>query len=241
MLEITTEKLQIAYEGQSLRQGRMPMGALGAGLRGQALLIQRVSHLVLGDTAETVVQVDPDFESGSLIVPVHILSDFIQTAEHVLTGPAVTAVDNLITLLGFAGISGASLYAIFRRLKGRRINHPDDIPREITLNLNLTIEHVVQVYNDTEVQTQMRKTVEPLHEPGIEQFQTRRQGLVMETISKSDVQAIDDAELEDFTKDEEVDLGIEKTAWRRDLAWHFSDGSRSFDARIEDVDFWKGI
>jgi hypothetical protein len=131
MLEITAERLQIAYDGPALRQGRMPMDALGVGLRGQALLVQRVSQLVLGETVETRVQVDPDFESGSLIVPVHILSDFAHSAEQLLTGQAVTAIVNLITLLGFTGVSGASLYAIFKRLNGRRIRNADDLPREL--------------------------------------------------------------------------------------------------------------
>src|SRR5579859_7468435 len=120
MTEITTEKLQIAYDGPELKQGRMPMDALGAGLRGQALLAERVSHFVLGETVQTKVHVDPEFKSGSLIIPVHILSDF-QDAVRILSGPTATAIANLITFLGFG--SAASLYVIFKALKGRRIRH----------------------------------------------------------------------------------------------------------------------
>ena len=53
--------------------------------------------------------------------------------------------------------------------------------------------------------------------------------------------AADEAEIEDLTRDEEIELDIEKCAWRRSLSWHFSDGKKSFDARIEDQKFWKRI
>jgi hypothetical protein len=68
-------------------------------------------------------------------------------------------------------------------------------------------------------------------------FQTRRQGVVVATVSKADLQSADEAEIERLARDEEIDLGIEKAAWRRNLAWHFSDGRTSFDARIDDEGF----
>jgi len=91
------------------------------------------------------------------------------------------------------------------------------------------------------VQAQLRKTIEPLHVDGIEEFQTRQQGIIVERVSKKDLLAADEAEIEDLTKNEEIDLDIEKAAWRRNLAWHFSDGRTSFDAKIEDEQFWKSI
>jgi hypothetical protein len=76
---------------------------------------------------------------------------------------------------------------------------------------------------------------------GIDEFQTRRQGIVVIRLSKGDLQSADEAEIKSLTRDEEIDLDIEKAAWRRNLAWHFSDGRTSFDARIDDVNFWKRV
>ncbi|HEY4049419.1 MAG TPA: hypothetical protein VGM27_21355 [Acidobacteriaceae bacterium] len=98
-------------------------------------------------------------------------------------------------------------------------------------------ELLLRIYNDKEVQIQLRKTIEPLHHEGIKEFQTRRQGVVVATVSKADLQSADEAEIERLARDEEIDLGIEKAAWRRNLAWHFSDGRTSFDARIDDEGF----
>jgi len=217
----------------------MPMLALSAGLRGQALLIQRVKELLYGDTITVKVEIDHEFEAGSLIIPVHILSDAISAAGQLLTGEATTALVNLITLLGFTGISGVTIYNLFRRLRGRRIERPEDIPKD--LKIDIRVELLVRIYNDAEVQVQLRKTIDPLHTDGIEEFHTRRQGMVIERVSKMDLRAADEAELEDLTKNEEIDLDIEKAAWRRNLAWHFNDGRTSFDARIDDEKFWKGI
>ncbi len=215
------------------------MESLAVGLRGQALLIHRVKDLMYGDSVNIRVEVDPDFEPGSLIIPVHILVDGYHATRHLLAGEGATALANLMQYLGFLGISGVTVYKLFRRLKGRRIEKPDDLPAD--LQINVSVDVLIRVYNDPEVQKQLRKTLEPLHDDGMEEFQTRREGVVIERVHKRDLQAADDAEIKDTTLDEEIDLGIEKAAWRRDLAWHFNDGEKSFDAKIEDKDFWKQI
>jgi hypothetical protein len=142
-------------------------------------------------------------------------------------------------LVGFFGGGGVTLYALFKRLKGRRIEKPEDLPPNI--KIDISIELLIRIYNDPEIQAQLRKTIEPLHQEGIEEFQTKRQGVVIERVTKADLHAADEAELQDLTHDEEIDLGIEKTVWRRNLAWHFRDGETSFDAKIDDDDFWKRI
>jgi hypothetical protein len=214
------------------------MLALGTGLRGQALLIRRVKDILYGEDFPVEIEVDTEFEHGSYLVPVHI-SEALRATEQLLASQPITALANLLQILGFLGISGASLYALFRQLEGRRIDKPDDVPKE--LNINISVELLIRVYNDPEVQTQLRKTLDPLRQDGIEEFQTRRGGVILERVSKSDLHAADEAEIQDLTKDEEIDLGIEKVAWRRNLAWHFSDDRTSFDARIEDEQFWKRI
>jgi hypothetical protein len=241
MQESTEDRLQIAYLGGALQGGRMPMLALSSGLRGQALLVHRVSNLLYGDRLAVEVEIDPSFESGSLLVPIHILSDAVRTTEHLLAGESLTAIANLLALLGFLGVSPTSLYKLFKRLKGRPIERVEDIPRGPDLDLNISVELLIQIYNDKEVRTQLRKAIDPLHQHGIDEFQTRREGIVVASISKGDLQAADEAEVESLVGDEEIDLHIEKAAWRRNLAWHFSDGSTSFDARIDDEAFWKRV
>ena len=107
--------------------------------------------------------------------------------------------------------------------------------------VDISIELLIRIYNDAEVQTQLRKTVDPLHVDGFEEYQTRRDGKVVDSVSKRDLNAADEAELEDLTRNEEIKLDIEKAAWRRNLAWHFSDRRTSFDAKIEDEELWKSI
>jgi hypothetical protein len=239
MEEVTSERLQIAYVGPALEQGRMPMLALGVGLRGQALLFQRVSDILYGDSVTIRVEIDPSFENGSLVVPVHVLTDALTAAENLLTSKAVTALANLLAILGFGGLNALTLYEIFKRRKGRPIEKPSDIPQN--RELNTSHENLSKAYNDPEVQIQLRKTIEPLRRDGIEEFQTRRDGQIIQRVSKGDLHDADLAEVDSLTKDEEIDLGIEKAAWRRNLAWHLNDGRTSFDARIEDEAFWKRV
>jgi hypothetical protein len=209
MQEVTSDRLQIAYIGPALERGQMSMLALGSSLRGQALLIERVKDVLYQDRISLRVEVDHEFEQGSLLVPVHIFVD-------VLSGPNATAIANLLQILGFAGWAGTSLYKLFKKLKGRRIEKPEDVPKE--LDLDIPIQLLVKLYNDPEVQAQLRRALDPLHQVGIEEIQTRRQRKTIESVSKKDLLAADDAEIEDLTKDEEIDLDIEKCAWRQDLA-----------------------
>jgi hypothetical protein len=156
-----------------------------------------------------------------------------------LAGQGATALANLMTILGFIGGTGISIYHLFKRLRGRRIERPEDLPKD--LEIVISIDLLIRIYNDPEVQIQLRKTIDPLHQDGIEEFQTRRQERVIQTVHKADLLAADQAEIQDITREEEVELDIEKTAWRRDLAWHFSDRGLRFDAKIKDDRFWERI
>jgi hypothetical protein len=174
MQDLTADKLQIAYDGPALKQGRMSMEALGNGLRGHALLVERVSLLMYHDRYTFQVDVDPGFERGSILIPVHILSSALQQAGDLLAGRPVTAFANLLQLLGFFGVSATSLYKLFKRLKGRPIKRPEDLPPPEELKLDISIELLIQIYNDNEVQHHLRQTISPLRTEGIEEFQTRR-------------------------------------------------------------------
>lgn len=217
------------------------MLALANALRGEALLIERVGELLYGERAKVQAEVDASFESSSLVVPVHILSDGLRAAERLLAGEGFTAFANLLALLGFAGVNATSLYDIFKRRRGRPIEQTEDIPRRSELALDIPIELLIRIYDDQEVQTELRKSIDPLHLEGIQEFQARRQGVITTRLSKIDLQSADEAELESLTRDEEIELDIEKAAWRRNLAWHFNDGRTSFDARIDDDAFWKRV
>jgi len=149
------------------------MLALGTGLRGQALLIRRVKDVLYGEDFPIAIEVDTEFEHSSYLVPVHVFSEALKAAEELLASQPAAALASLLQILGFLGLS-ANLYALFRRLKGRRIDKPDDLPKE--LNINISLDLLIQIYDDPEVQTQLRKTLDPLRQDGIEEFQTRRAG-----------------------------------------------------------------
>jgi len=146
MQEVTADKLQIAYEGPAIQGGRMAMLALGSSLRGQALLIQRVKDILYADRVNIRVEIDHEFESSSLIVPVHIFTDAITIAEHILSGEAATALANLIAILGFGGGGAITIYKLFKRLKGRRIENPEDVPED--LRIDISVELLIRLYND---------------------------------------------------------------------------------------------
>jgi hypothetical protein len=73
------------------------------------------------------------------------------------------------------------------------------------------VDLLVRVYNDPEVQTQLRKTLAPLRQDGIEEFQTRRGRAVIERVSAKDLHAADEAEIQDLTKEEELTWELKRS------------------------------
>jgi hypothetical protein len=69
----------------------------------------------------------------------------------------------------------------------------------------------------------------------------KRNGKIIETVTKADLLAADDAELESIVKEEEKMLDIQKAALVPHLAWHFSDAGFTFDAKIQDPDLWAKV
>jgi len=131
MQEITLDKLQIAYEGPTLQEGKIPMLALAEGLRGQALLIDRAKNLLYGESITIRVEVNDEFETGSFIIPVHILFESVKPIEDFLTSPGFTAITNLLGVLGFSIAIPITLYDLFKRLKGRKIEKVEDLPKNL--------------------------------------------------------------------------------------------------------------
>lgn len=76
---------------------------------------------------------------------------------------------------------------------------------------------------------------------GVVEFQTRRDTVVIDSVTRGDLNAADEAEVSELHEVEEAVLDIEKAALVPHLAWHFSDGVRSFDAKIHDTELWAGI
>jgi hypothetical protein len=236
--DLKDDRLDISYDGPGVTRGRMNMLALAGGLRGFAQLAERSNELLNGKSLPIQVETDSYFENGSLSAPVYILHDISRSLDF-FASSEITGLTNLIALLGFSLTGGISLFRLFKRHNGQRIEKVDrlaDVPNSAVPALRL-----IEIYNDAEVRVYLRRTLGPLHYPGVEEFRTRRARRPIDLVTKSELDEADAAEVAALTTEDELLLDIEKIALKRTLSWHFFDGFTSFDARIDDDRFWARI
>jgi hypothetical protein len=233
---------QIAYLGPTLRDGRMDLRILSDALGGFAALTERSSQLLYGQMYEHTAELASPLETGSVVIPIQIVSHGLRAAEQFLLSPAVQALANLTSLLGFgASPIAIGLFRVFKEKKGRAIDPATDISVLRVIDIDIEITRYIKLYNDNDVRTSIRRTLRPLREQGIEEFQTRRYGIVIESVTKADLIAADEAQMDEIVGSEEKWLDIQKVALVRHLAWHFAGDGATFDAKIEDEKLWKRV
>lgn len=87
-----------------------------------------------------------------------------------------------------------SLFALFKKKKGRPIPEEDDLNKLLERLSNIERLLMIKIYNDLEVQQAIRASLRPLRTEGIIEFQTRRREVVVERVPQADLRAADEAE-----------------------------------------------
>jgi hypothetical protein len=235
-------EMSVHYIGPSVEDGRIDLFVLADGLRGLGRLTSRVSYLMYGSEFDHRLELDEGVRRGSIIIPLHIFSEAVQHAENVLSSKGAQALAALMGILGWGVIpTTLSVFKLFKRKHGRQITEGDDLSRILEGIENIERLLLLKVYNDQEVQAAIRATLKPLRTEGIEEFQTRRGNMIIESVTSRDLRLADEAEVSAIQEVEEKTLDIEKAALVPHLAWHFSDAGKSFDAKIHDIDLWARI
>jgi hypothetical protein len=235
-------RLSIAYVGRALEQGRIDAAVLADGLKGTARFVNRVAELHLGTPSEFRLDVEGEPRSGSIEIFLRFSHPLISAVDWVGDSKFLTGLAVIMTLTGFSAKDfGKSLISMFKRLRGRPIADDTDLADLLPSDTPIEKAELIRIYNDPEVQAAIRAAIRPLRKEGIETLETRINRRPIETISKSDVRAADQAEMEAITETEEKVLDVEKASFVPHLAWHLSDRGKPFDAKIEDPVLWDHV
>jgi hypothetical protein len=238
----SAKEISVHYVGPSVEDGRIDLFVLSDGLRGLGRLTNRVSYLMFGSEFDHKIELDESIRRGSIVIPLHIVPDVIEQVETLLSSKGAQALATLMSILGWGIVSASlSLYKLFKRKRGRLITEDDDLARLLEGLGDMERLLLVRIYNDPEVQAALRAVLRPLRVEGIHEFQTRRQDIVIDSVTSGDLRDADEAEVDMIPEIEEKVLDIEKAALVPHLAWHFSDAEKSYDAKIHDVDLWARI
>ncbi|WP_428491786.1 hypothetical protein [Rhodopila sp.] len=235
----------IAYDGPALREHAMDVRDLAPAMLGLGQLFDAANTILNGDIARVKVQVKAT-EPGCFQITFEVIQTVGEHLMALLTGPGITAANNLVGLLVGVPTMGVGLIGLIKRFKGGELDKVEPLPENIVRLISGTEQidvptALLRLYQDIAVRTAAQKVIEePLRKEGINSFEVREKTREIVRVTESEASYfakphIPDATLVDDTR--VTAFSIISLAFKEDNKWRLNDGTNAISAAIEDAGF----
>ncbi len=248
----------IAYDGPALANHTMDVQALGPALLAIGDMCREAHRVINGDdSAEINVHVKATSE-GCFEIVLELIQTYNALAEFIKDDDVSTAKD-IVKWLGFGGIGVAvGLLDYLKWKKGRKIVKQEavqdgtgNVSYNITVNgdsnnVIVISEPVHKLASDPQVRAAQRRTLSPLNDDGIEEFQVRLNKESVLSVGKEEVKGGNyDINPEEVGQDEVISepqifeawLVLRAPVFEQGMKWQFSYGEQRIFAKLRDVGF----
>lgn len=246
----TRAEFEIVYDGPIIAGGEIDVRDLSPALLGVADFLSLANRKANGDGAYSSLKVKAGPRAGSFGVELILDTGLWETAKGLFTGADWTTATELLSALG---LGGRGFLWLKKRLQGEKpevVRKLDDGKVEIRLDGKVEVTHrvVLELLNDPKAVAATSEMLRPLEREGIEEFEVRSGGRVMETVQKEELPLL----LPEEPVDLEIDrplldnttpalLEIVKPSFRNSLKWVVTDGTKQFSATMKDEAFQAGV
>ncbi len=254
---MSQETIQLAYDGEALREGSMDVRDLAPALLAIGRLCERANSVLNGDRAEVSVKVRSDFKTGSFELHIDVSQKIIEAARLIFSHKdQVTTARDLLAIIGLSasGLSatGMGLFKLIKWLKSRKAtkttvleNGNTRIYVDNSINLHIDVRpEVVSLYNDGDIRQAALDVVKPLEVIGIDTFEIREKTGTVDIINREDFPSFVslqttqmEIEVPLIENERDAALVVIKPSFDDDLKWMFSDGEARFSAMMLDAGF----
>ncbi len=231
--------LNIAYTGPALEDGSMDVRELAPALLAIGELLERCNELLNPPESRIAVRVKAEFRRGSFEVLLELVQSMAEQMRMMLNMSDGVAAGDMLKMVGLTASSTLGVVKLLKELKGKR---PDKVYQAegniIVLEKgDIRIEvprEVAQLYADSRVRESIKAVVEPVRRPGIESFEVRESGAVVQRVAKEEVTYFEaPAQIESPPGDVEVGESS-RTAYFTIVGLSFEEGKwRLFDGETK--------
>ena len=236
----------IAYDGPALSGGVMDVRDLAPALMALGQLLDAANVTVNGDTAQLKLQVRAT-APGSFQISFDLVQSWTTQVLHFFASDQVAGATNLLAwVLGVGAPATGSLLWLTKKLRG---GTPVRVEQLSSNMMRLTFEEetfdipleLLRLYQDLSVRNALQKLIqEPLKQEGIDEFQVKVDGIVIEKITEIDATYFSKPVLQDEILIDELRssaFSIVSLAFKEDNKWRLFDGNTQISASISDSDF----
>ena len=258
---MSAAEFTIAYDGPALAKHTMDVHALGPALLAMGDMCREAHRVINGeDGAEVKVHVKATSE-GCFNIALELVQAYNAVADLVRDDDVSTAKD-IIEWLGLGVVSGTGLFAYLKWKRGRKVVTQEPVSDgDKELKYNITVEgdgnnvtvisgQVQKLASDPRVRAAQRRTLLPLNDDGINEFQVRQGRKTVFSVDKEEMRrGYYDISPEEVGQEENISepqtfeafLLLRSPVFEKDKKWQFYYGEQRITATLRDTDFVKRV
>lgn len=188
-----TERFTLVYRGDDVVEGAMDLDELAPALLSLGELLKRANEIANGDRTKVKVRIQSDFRSGSFEVDFQFWQSLTSQLGDLLSGEQVLSPRQLLEAIGlFSGISGLSLFGLYRWLKGGRPDEVTEVSADeveiVKIDKSTTVNNIVNnYYQDPTMRRAVSGVLKPVRDrEGIDELEVREDDEVAESVTKDE-------------------------------------------------------
>lgn len=245
----------LVYDGAALEDGSMDIRQLAPALLAVGDLFERANNLLNENRAHISVRVAA-VEHGSFVLHLDLWQTVFEQVKTLFSLENISTISDLVDNLFGKAAGVVGVFELIRLLRGKKAKR-----RRTLQNGNVELElpdgsraeaspKTLDLYEDQRIRQDAAEAVKPVQSEGIDSFEVRRSGQVIERVEKPDVPNFQQAAEKPDYRDADPAIAssakraveIIKPSFADDLVWTVSGGEgERFTAKMADPNFQERV